>query len=149
MNTANRWFPDGMPQPMVDHHTLPWWQAAAEQRLTVQRCSDCGHCQLPPAPICSECASETLELVEIAGTGRLYTFTVVHRAVAMDQPLPFVIAIIELDVNNIEGANTVRMMSNIVDADPTTLEIGQPVEVVWEAMSDSVTVPRFKISDAS
>ncbi len=134
-----------MPQPMVDHHTLPWWQAAAEKRLTVQRCNDCGHCQLPPAPICSQCTGESLDLPEISGRGRLYTFTRVHRPVAMDQALPFVIAIIELDMSMIDGANGVRLMSNIVDTDPHKLAIGQDVEVAWEAMSDTVMVPRFRL----
>ena len=44
-----RWFPDAMPQPMASNESLPWWEAAAEHRLVVQRCSDCSHQRLPPA----------------------------------------------------------------------------------------------------
>ena len=144
---SERWFPDSMPQPMVDHHTLPWWQGAAEHRLLVQQCARCFHCQLPPAPICSACHAVDTRLREVSGTGTLYTYTVVHRAVAIEQSLPFVIAVIELDMTSIANGNRVRMMSNIVDARADELRIGQPVTVVWETLSDEVSVPRFRLAD--
>lgn len=140
----DRWFPDSMPQPMVDPTSLPWWQAAAEHRLTVQQCQECNHCALPPAPICSECRSSNLALAQVSGKGTLYTYTVVHRPVAMEQELPFTIAIVELDMVGVEGANGVRMMTNIVEADIKQLQIGKAVEVAWETMSDEVSIPRFK-----
>ena len=132
---------------MVDTDSLPWWQAAAEQRLTVQRCQDCNHGQLPPTPVCSVCRSRNLELGDITGKGTLYTFTTVHRPVAMDQELPFIIAVVELDVPGVDpkGDAPVRLMTNIVDAEPEVLEIGAEVEVAWEKMSDEVTVPRFRL----
>jgi uncharacterized OB-fold protein len=144
---TERWFPNSMPQPMVDHHTLPWWRGAAEHRLLVQQCDDCHHCQLPPAPICGRCRADNTRLREVSGRGTLYTYTVVHRAVAMDQQLPFVIAVIELDVSDIANGNGVRMMSNIVDAEPGDLRIGRPVAVAWETLSEEVSVPRFRFSD--
>ena len=144
---SERWFPDSMPPPMVDHHTLPWWRGAAEHRLLVQQCAQCQHCQLPPAPVCSACTSFATTLQEIPGSGTLYSYTVVHRAVAMEQQLPFIIAIIELAMDSLPHSNGVRMMSNIVDADPAELRIGQAVQVVWETLSDEVSVPRFRLAD--
>ena len=38
--STTRWFPNSMPAPIVDHHTLPWWQACAEHKLTAQRCTN-------------------------------------------------------------------------------------------------------------
>ena len=35
-------------------------------------------------------------------------------------------------------------MSNLVDVDPEKIEIGMPVEVVWEDMSEDLAVPRFR-----
>lgn len=144
MSEQQRWFPNSMPPPMVDHYTLPWWQGAAAHQLLVQRCDDCRHTQLPPAPVCSECTSEKLSLQQISGNGTLYSYTTVHRPVAMEQALPFVIAVIELDMTGSGSENGVRLMSNIVDCDPDTLEIGMPVQVVWETMSEEVSVPRFR-----
>ncbi len=137
---SERFFPDSMPQPTVDNETLPWWQAAAEHRLVVQRCADCDHLRLPPAPICPECRSSHSDWKELSGRGELYTYTVVHRAVARDQELPFVIAVIAL-----EGAGGVRIISNIVDANPEELEVGMPVELIWEDMGPDLAIPRFRV----
>jgi uncharacterized OB-fold protein len=38
------------------------------------------------------------------------------------------------------------MISNIVDASPDDLEVGKPVEVVWEDMSDELAIPRFRLA---
>lgn len=134
-----RWFPDGMPQPMADREALPWWEAAAEHRLMVQRCDACGHVRLPPAPVCSECRSQELHLTQISGRGEVFTYTIVHRPIAMDQEVPFVVAVIDL-----EDAPGVRMISNLVDIDPEDVCIGLPVEVVFEDMGEDLSIPRFR-----
>jgi uncharacterized OB-fold protein len=136
---SERFFPDSMPQPLADATTLPWWQAAAEHRLVVQRCVPCGHTRLPPAPVCPRCRSEEADWREVSGRGEVYTYTLVHRPVAAGQELPFVIAVVAL-----EDAGGVRMISNLVDVDPGALEIGMPVELVWEDMSADLAVPRFR-----
>ncbi len=143
---SERWFPNSMPNPMVDGYSLPWWQAAARQELQVQTCDDCGHGTLPPAPICSVCRSTSLSLETVSGRATLYTYTTVHQPVSMEQELPFVIAIVELDTQGI-ASNTVRMMSNIVGSPVAEVDIGRALEVVWEKMSDEVTVPRFQFGE--
>lgn len=146
MNTqAQRWFPNSMPAPIVDAHTHPWWEACASHRLTAQRCKQCNHAQLPPAPCCSQCNSFEFELVDLNGKGNLYTYTAVHQAVSPEQILPFIIAVVELDVSGTPCKNTVRLMTNIVDAKPEELAIGLPVQVAWETMSKYVSIPRFKL----
>jgi len=141
--TTQRWFPNSMPAPMVDHHTLPWWQACAEHKMTAQRCTQCNHAQIPPAPICSECHGNSFEMTELNGKGTLYTYTAVHQPIAMEQTLPFFIAIIELDVSGTPCKNSVRLMSNMVNCEESELQIGKPVQVAWETMSQYVSIPRF------
>jgi len=136
---SERFFPDSMPDPLADATTLPWWQAAAEHRLVVQRCTACGETRLPPAPVCAVCRSTESDWRELSGRGEVYTFTIVHRPIAADQALPFVIAVIAL-----EDAGGVRMISNLVGVDPKEIEIGLPVEIVWEDMSAALAVPRFR-----
>jgi uncharacterized OB-fold protein len=136
---SERFFPDGMPPPMADATTLPWWQAAAEHRLVVQRCTSCEHTRLPPAPICSECRSTDSDWKEVSGQGEVYTYTLVHRPMAADQKLPYVIAVIAL-----ENAGGLRIISNIVGVDPEAVAIGMPVELVWEDMSEDLAIPRFR-----
>jgi uncharacterized OB-fold protein len=136
---GERFFPDSMPQPLADSTTLPFWEAAAEHRLVVQRCSDCGATRLPPAPICAACRSDASEWQELSGRGEVFTYTWVHRPIAGGQELPFAIAVVAL-----EGSGGLRMISNVVEADPETLAIGLPVELVWEDMSEDLAVPRFR-----
>lgn len=137
--TSERFFPDGMPQPMADATSLPWWEAAAEHRLVVQRCTACHHTRLPPAPICPACRSAEADWQEVPGRGEVYSYTLVHRPIAADQTLPFVIAVVAL-----EDAGGVRMISNLIDLDPADIAIGMPVELVWEDMSEDLAVPRFR-----
>lgn len=136
---SNRYFPDGMPEPMADALALPWWNAASEHRLVVQRCKKCGATQLPPSPVCSECRSNESDWQEVSGKGTVYTYTAVHRPMAANQELPFIIAVIAL-----EDSGGVRMMSNLVEVAADDIEIGMPVEVVWENMSADLAVPRFR-----
>jgi len=136
---SERFFPDGMPQPLADAISLPFWQAAAEHRLVVQRCAECGRTRLPAAPVCPECRAAGSDWQDVTGRGSVYTYTVVHRPIAAGQALPFVIAVIAL-----EDAGGVRMISNLVGVDPADVAIGMPVELVWEDMSAELAVPRFR-----
>jgi uncharacterized OB-fold protein len=136
---SERFFPDGMPQPLADAITLPFWQAAAEHRLVVQRCTRCGRTRLPPAPLCPACRSDEADWKQVSGRGEVYTYTVVHRPIAAGQPLPTLIAVIAL-----HDAGGVRMISNLVGVKPEEVAIGLPVEVVWEDMSAELAIPRFR-----
>jgi uncharacterized OB-fold protein len=136
-----RFFPASMPSPLANAATLPFWQAAAEHRLVVQRCTACGHTRLPPGPVCSECRSADADWKELSGRGEIYTYTVVHRPIAAGQQLPFVIAVIAL-----EDSGGVRMISNVVDARPEEIGIGSRVELVWEDMSAELAIPRFRLA---
>jgi uncharacterized OB-fold protein len=52
-----------------------------------------------------------------------------------------VIAVIAL-----EDSGGLRLISNLVNVDPQDLEIGMPVELVWEDMSADLAIPRFRPS---
>jgi uncharacterized OB-fold protein len=136
---SERFFPNGMPQPLADATTLPWWQAAAERRLVVQRCAACDRTRLPPAPVCPACRSSAADWKQVSGRGEVYTYTVVHRPIAAGQTLPFVVAVVAL-----EDAGGVRLISNLVDVDPAAVAIGLPVELVWEQMGPDLAIPRFR-----
>ena len=136
---SERFFPDGMPPPLADAITLPFWQAASEHRLVVQRCTACGRTRLPPAPICPGCRSADSDWKELSGRGEVYTFTIVHRPIAAGQELPFAIAVIAL-----EDSGGLRMISNLVGASPEAIAIGMPVELVWEDLGAELALPRFR-----
>ncbi|HEY8450436.1 MAG TPA: Zn-ribbon domain-containing OB-fold protein [Bacillota bacterium] len=139
--------PAGTPQrplPEPTPETRPYWEAAREGRLLVQRCNACGHRQFYPRRICTRCLSEDLGWIEASGRGTIYTFTVTHRAAgpAFEPLVPYVCAIIELE----EG---VRMLSNIIDCDPAQLRIGQRVQVDFLQLSPEIALPVFRpLADA-
>ena len=56
---------------------------------------------------------------------------------AFADEVPYNISIVELD----EG---VRMMSNIVGCPNADLQIGMPLEVTFERVSDEVALPKFR-----
>lgn len=138
---SRRFFPDAMPSPLADAITLPFWEAAAEHRLVVQRCAACGRTRLPPAPVCADCQSPDADWQTLSGRGEVYTYTVVHRPIAAGQPLPTLIAVIAL-----EGSGGLRMISNLVESDPADVAIGAPVELLWEDMSADLVIPRFRLA---
>src|SRR5207302_7168705 len=85
--------------PVVDDLTRPYWEAAGEGRLLLQRCADCGAHQFYPRPFCLACGGRRLEWVESSGRGRLYSFSVVHRTAdpAFAQDVPYVFGVVELE----------------------------------------------------
>jgi uncharacterized OB-fold protein len=54
--------------------------------------------------------------------------------------VPYVSAVIELDGTQGAGA---RIMGNVIDCDPESVRIGDPVRVSWDRVSETFAVPRF------
>jgi 3-oxo-4,17-pregnadiene-20-carboxyl-CoA hydratase alpha subunit len=141
--SSARWFPDDMPTPAASRETLAWWQAAAEHKLLVQRCADCGRMRLPPGPLCPACRSFKHGWQELSGRGTVYTYTIVHRVYipSLADRLPYVVIVVDLD-----GGGGTRLLSNLVDADPAAVDVGMAVEVVWEDIAPGLALPRFRRS---
>jgi uncharacterized OB-fold protein len=127
-----------LPQPTPI--SAPYWQAAREGRLVVQRCEACGHLQLYPRSLCTRCSGERLGWREASGRGRVKSFTVIRRAVsaAYEADVPYVVALIALD----EGPT---LMSNVVGCPPEAVRIGAAVRVRFDAWAPEVTVPVFTL----
>jgi uncharacterized OB-fold protein len=127
-----------MRTPIPDEHSQAYWDAAAEGRLLIQRCGACGEHQFYPRRHCAACLAPDPEWVEAAGTGRLHTFSVVHRTPNSEfaEDTPYVFAIVELD----EG---VRMSARVVDVPHDELACDMPVRVVFTPLTDDITLPNF------
>ncbi|HEX4529138.1 MAG TPA: Zn-ribbon domain-containing OB-fold protein [Acidimicrobiia bacterium] len=136
-------FPSILTQSYADDSTQPFWDAATENRLVAPRCTNCGTFRLPPPPFCFVCQHREVEWVELPGTGTVYSFTVVRHPLArmLHDVVPYAAGIVELDGTQGAGA---RMIVNIIDCDVDTLAIGDRVEIVWEHVSDDMSVPRFR-----
>jgi uncharacterized OB-fold protein len=88
-----------LPAPTPDQLSEPFWAALAERRVLVQECPACGRRRFPRLPSCPYCAAEGGTDVEVPGTGTVYSFVRMHRALtpAMADEVPYTIATVDLD----------------------------------------------------
>ena len=129
------------PAPVVLPEVKPFWDGTAEGRLLLPRCDDCQVFIWYPRPFCPACASTRVSWVAASGRGTVYSFTVNRRGQAdlsaYKEAGLYVLAYVELD----EGP---RVMTNIVDCDPETVQIGQRVQVVFHDTGQGTALPRFR-----
>lgn len=118
--------------PTVTNEAKPFWDAAAEGKLLIQRCDSCGDAYFHPRPFCPFCLSDKTSWFEAAGTGTIYTYTVTARA-----PIFKIPAMVALDEGPV-------IMSAIVDAEPETVRIGQRVGVTFVPTADGPPLPVFR-----
>jgi uncharacterized OB-fold protein len=127
--------------PPLTDLTQPYWEGCKAGELKLQRCSDCGEHQFYPRNICAHCTSRNLAWITASGVGKIVSFTVVRRAISKAYDAPYIVALVDLE----EG---VRMMSNVVDADPEQVSVGDPVTVDFENWSDEVRLPVFRLANS-
>lgn len=128
------------PVPRPDDVSAFHWEAAAAGRLEVQRCRSCGQRMFPPEVACTSCRSEDVGPETVSGRGRVYSFTTVRQLFdpAWQGEIPYVVALVAL-----EEDPTVRLLTNLVGADPETLAVDLPVEVTFEPRG-GMTLPQFR-----
>lgn len=127
------------PVPIPDEASKPFFDGAREQRLIIQQCTSCGTTMWPAKSHCINCLRPTISWVQASGRGTLYSFVLMHQIYhpGFASEVPYNIAQIDLE----EG---LRIFSNVVECSNAELEIGMPLEVTFEAITDEVTLPRFK-----
>lgn len=135
-------FPEGMPVPEPTADDAGFWAHCREHRLCFQACADCGRVRHPPTPLCSVCLSSRVTWRAAPATGVLYSYSVAfHPTLSiLRDSLPYIIALVifpELD--------NVRLVTNIVGADPATIEVGAAVELHWEEAANGFPLPRFRL----
>ena len=86
--------------------------------------------------MCPRCHSLRQELIDLAGTGVVYSFTILHHPQHPSFEYPVIAALVDVD----EG---VRILSNLVDIAPDAVRIGMRVRVRFEPTRDDMTVPVF------
>jgi uncharacterized protein len=128
------------PSPILTEDNHEFWEAADAGRLVAQRCRGCARLRHPPRPMCPHCHSLEHELVNLAGTGTVYSYSILHYPQIPVFSYPVVAVIIELD----EG---VRVVSDLEDAEPEEVRIGMPVTVRFVPTRDGVSIPVFAPSE--
>jgi uncharacterized OB-fold protein len=130
---------------MTAYISLPTFAANVDERLRIiaGQCSDCGTLAFPQRAVCIKCGGGGFTDRPLSGLGTLYTFTVVAGGGA---PAEFddqqtmtgdvLCGVVELK----EGP---RVMVQLADADPDSLEIGMKMRAVVRRLYDQEGVLRY------
>jgi uncharacterized OB-fold protein len=119
--------------PPTNPEVAPFHEAANAGKLLIKRCLTCGEPHYYPRALCPFCLGET-KWEEAAGTGTIYSYTVLRRA----KP-PYVQAYVTL-------AEGPTMLTRIVDCDFDALAVGKPVRVVFKPSENGQAVPVFTLA---
>ena len=127
------------PLPVVTEESRPFWDACQQGKLLLHYCDECHQYQFYPRLYCMQCGSNALHWVEASGQGVIYSYTIIHQNKSPEyvNDTPYNVAIVQLE----EGP---RLMSNIVDSDSVEMRVELPVTVIFDQVTDSITLPRFR-----
>jgi uncharacterized OB-fold protein len=117
----------------------PFWDSLKEHAVRVQRCDRCGAFRYVPKEICNRCHSAESTWTPIAGTGEVYSYTIVRRAPtpAYQEVAPYAIVHVAMD----EGF---RMIGSMTVDDPEHVSIGQQVRVTYVDATPEWTLLSFE-----
>jgi uncharacterized OB-fold protein len=134
--------------PDLDDDSRGFWEGCAQGELRVQRCDECGRRRFPPRPMCPACQSFRMTWEAVSGAGRVWSHVVAHPPLLppYGDHAPYNVVVVALDEDP-----GLRMVGNLVDGpgarldsvDPDTISIGEPVQVVFDRLTDAVTLPRW------
>ena len=128
-----------LPLPVPNEDTQAFWDYCQAGELRAQRCSGCATLRHPPRPTCPECGSFDYEWVRLSGKGAIFTYSVSHQAIhnALEGLVPHTAILVQLE----EGP---LFTSNLVEGNER-VAIGLPVEVVFEPVTEEITLPKFRL----
>ena len=126
-----------MPQPESDFY----WKKCKAHELWLRHCKSCDKAYFYPRDICPHCFSRDTDWIQSSGHGIVHTFSIVHRGPtpAFRERVPYVAVLVELE----SGA---RIPTNLVEVepDPSAIKVGMAVEVVFEDLNDTISLPMFR-----
>jgi 3-oxo-4,17-pregnadiene-20-carboxyl-CoA hydratase alpha subunit len=128
---------DAMMRPSMSRDTAFFWEGVKAHELRIQRRPD-GSLQHPPVPAVWQDKAEPIDYVVASGRGTVFSFVVHHAPKVPGRTLPFVIALVELA----EGA---RMLGELRNVDPATVEIGMPVRATYIDFPTGASGPEWTL----
>jgi hypothetical protein len=129
----------GLPVPVATPapELAPFHAAAAQDRLVVPHCRDCGFAIWYPRAFCPVCDGD-VDWRESPGLGTVYSYTITrHGPGKYRETGPYVLAYVEL-------AEGPRVLTNIVQCDPADVRIGRRVTAVFDHDGDEHLL-RFRL----
>lgn len=125
-----------LPYPTVESE--PFWEGCKRHELLLPQCRGCSGYWFPPGATCPHCWGAEWDWRKASGRGRIHSFGVYNRVYhpGFEGEIPYVLAVIQLE----EGP---RLVSNVINESPEKLQCDQPVEVVFEDVTEDVTLYKF------
>ncbi len=126
--------------PIPDEDTLIFWEGCRRRRLLIQQCDACHTFRFPPSPLCPQCSDPKTNWREDPGRGEVLTFCVYHSDLAgpaWRPKIPYVVAVVEL------SQSRVKMLGNLIVADPGLVHIGLKVRLGFETIDNRTALPQF------
>ncbi|OXM64401.1 MULTISPECIES: bifunctional MaoC family dehydratase N-terminal/OB-fold nucleic acid binding domain-containing protein [Amycolatopsis] len=128
----------GALRPVISRDTEFFWAGTKAGELRIQRWGDV--LRHPPGPMPPDGDLDAKpDWLVASGRGTVYSYVVHHRPAVPGKQLPFVIALVELE----EG---VRMLGELVGADPAEVHIGLPVTATFLKVDDDLTLPAWRVA---
>lgn len=132
-----------LPVPVTDDHdTSGFFEAAGRGRIAICFCASCSTALHLPRPHCSTCGASKPVWRDVAPYARIYSWTVVTHPAMRSFPVPYTVALVEL-----EDLLGVRLLAHF-DGDHD-FEPDARVEAVFDDVRDGVVVPQWRLMDAS
>ena len=127
------------PVPRITPAMEPFFAAAREHRLVVQRCAGCGALRFPAREVCSSCWSREATWMPVSGSGEVLSYYVMHQVYhpAFAARVPYPVVVVQLD----EG---VSLTSTVVGCPVSAVRVGMRLRVDFEELSPEVTLPVFR-----
>jgi uncharacterized OB-fold protein len=127
------------PLPAISSLNKPYWEGLRRRELLLQKCDACGKVWYPPSPLCPGCWSRKFSWTRLCGRGRVNSWVVFHQSYyrGYDNELPYNVAEVELE----EGP---RLLTNLVEVGNAEIRAGMAVEIVFDDVTDEITLAKFK-----
>jgi uncharacterized OB-fold protein len=131
------------PVPKPTPTTQEFWDGAKKGKLMLQWDPTARKYQFWPRANSVRTGRRNLQWKPTSGKGELYSYTITYVATpGFEDKTPYVVGLIELD----EG---VRIIANMLNVTPETVEIGMRVKVAWEKLNDDITYFAFEPDKAA
>lgn len=126
----------GLLVPSPDAESAGFWEGTAQGELRMQGCTSCGALRFPPRVMCPRCRSTGRRWRAVSGLGSVWSFVVPHppllAAYAALAPYNVITVSLAEDPALRLVGNLVRGPGGAIDeVDPASIEIGEPVRVVF------------------
>ncbi len=124
-------------QVPMDQWSEPFWAATAIGELRLPACRNCDLQRWPPGPFCPRCHSQEV-VWNLAGPGRVYSFTILRSTTPSGHEQVHVPALIEFP-----GSGDVKILAAIVETAVDHIGIGAQVALGWSSAAN-VMMPVFR-----